>query len=166
MRKIIIYFLISAASLVLPAKETGAEEDKYAQVMREMAKIHYTRARSYYRNAEYIKAKIELREVLRLAPGHQGALWYLDCVERALDSQKEACGSRQAKLAKLEREDRLSEVQVALSAAQEIEVDERDAERDEIINELYRKGKDYFSRGLYAKAIACFEKVIKLAGKY
>ena len=55
---------------------------------KEIARVHYNRAREFYRQGEYSKARHEFREVLNLDLGHQGARWYLQLVEKLLQKDK------------------------------------------------------------------------------
>jgi tetratricopeptide (TPR) repeat protein len=57
--------------------------------IRELARIHYARARDHYRRGEYSEAQAELQKVLQLQPEHQGAQWYLKSVEKELAKYEE-----------------------------------------------------------------------------
>ena len=82
MKRIIIYSFVFMAAFALPAKGLRAE---YPQgITRELAGIHYNRAREHYRRGEYFKAESAFEKVLKLIPNHQGAQWYLKDVKKRI----------------------------------------------------------------------------------
>lgn len=102
----IAFCLIAIVVLTLPAK--GRCQDYYliggreqelvsAEVAQRLLRIHYARARNYYRKGEYKKAKEEFQEVLKFDPEHQGAQWYLGLIERELNKYKRTFFSRELK---------------------------------------------------------------------
>ena len=175
---VIIYLIISVIIYLLPLKGLEAE-----YLPRELARIHYDQARSYYRQGEYSKAKAEFQKVLRLQPKHQGAQWYFKCVEKELaKKQKKTLFGYIEKLLKRGRKsqsintalDPLEKYQVKTDGAEKeaayflrktsVELMEEEKEREKLegIEQLYEKGKVYFQRGLYSEALDYFEKVIEL----
>lgn len=92
---VIIYLIISVIIYLLPLEGLEAEYS-----LRELARIHYDQARSYYRQGEYSKAKAEFQKVLRLQPEHQGAQWYFKCVEKELAKDEKTFRGRVEKLLK------------------------------------------------------------------
>jgi len=106
MKRIIIHCLIFVVILVLPVKGLKSNDDEYFQNIRESAGIHYTRARDYYRKGEYSKARAEFQKVLKLAPEHQGARWYLKSAEKELAKYEKTFRSRREKIRQLKAEKR------------------------------------------------------------
>lgn len=165
--KIIIYCLIFAVVLALPARDSKGEGEYPQRSIQELTGNHYARARNYYHKGEYSKAKVEFQEVLKLAPEHQGARWYLKCAEKELAKyrNRKTFWGRREKLkekgkparekARHEQPERQEGKEVRLKA------EEKEKEELEKIKQFYEKGKMYFQRGLYPEAMACFEKVIE-----
>ena len=179
--RVIIYLIISVIIYLLPLEGLEAEYS-----LRELVRIHYDQARSYYRQGEYSKAKAEFQKVLRLQPEHQGAQWYFKFVEKELAKDEKTFRSRIEKLLKKrgkgqERDqsiekilDSLEKYQTKTDGAEketayflrktsvELMEEEKESEKLEEIKQLYEKGKSYFQRGLYSEALDYFEKVIEL----
>jgi len=89
------------AALEFSLIEDREQEAVSRESIRELARIHYARARNYYRKGEYSKAKTEFEEVLKLEPEHQGARWYVQFVEKELsESDKSYRGTKPRKTAK------------------------------------------------------------------
>ncbi|MFH1045625.1 MAG: tetratricopeptide repeat protein [Candidatus Omnitrophota bacterium] len=93
---IIIVGFISLIDMLLPAISLGAENVQ--KTTRELANIHYDRARDYYGDREYAPAKAEFEEVLRLEPDHQGARWYLKLTEKLLSQYEKTFRGNAQKL--------------------------------------------------------------------
>ncbi|MBL7085131.1 MAG: tetratricopeptide repeat protein, partial [Candidatus Omnitrophica bacterium] len=168
----IIICLISALALVLPVKGAGADsalleqrEQEFVspEIIRELARVHYARARGYYRRGEYSKAKAEFEGVLKLEPKHQGAQWYLKCVERELDKYEKTFSGRLEKLKESKKaenlksaldsiEERSPEGQLRVERARRRELEKEEAKLSKQIEEYQaktekaKKGKNITAR--------------------
>ena len=101
-RKLIsIFCLLVLFGFGLLVEVCVAESD---QAVRELGRIHYLRARYFYRQREYDQAAREFRKVLKILPQHQGARWYLKYIKQELAGRGEALGARSKKPAR--RKDR------------------------------------------------------------
>ncbi|MFC1631333.1 tetratricopeptide repeat protein, partial [Candidatus Omnitrophota bacterium] len=86
----VVVFIISAAGLVAADSysdyflEDNEQEFVTPENIRELARIHYSRAREFYRRGEYTQARREFSEVLKYDPRHQGAQWYLEAIQQEI----------------------------------------------------------------------------------
>ena len=178
----IIICLVCALMLALPAKGAGADsalpeqrdapfsekrEQEFVspEMIRELARVHYARARGYYRRGEYSKAKAEFEEVLKLEPKHQGAQWYLKCAEGELDKYEKTFSGRLEKLKERKKAENLNnaldsiekrspegQLRVERAGRRELEKEEakllKQVEKYQAEAEKVKKGKSIAAREL------------------